>query len=275
MKNKLMIFEGNNVEVFDYNGRVLFNPKHVGSCLDISDKTVGNHVAEMNENKRIKITNSVSPLKGIRKLNNAGEVFITESGVYDLIFKSRKSTAIDFKDWVTDTVLPTIRKTGGFVSDDREEEFIDKYFPSFSDDVKKGMVLDLHSQNKKYKDEIKLMTPKVEYHDNILNSDSLITTTDVAKDVGMSASKLNKILHEHKVIYPKLKSKWNKKKEIFENKPTHYIPYSAYEFLITDGYADYHITSYDKGDGKGSKQTLKWKEKGRKWIIEFIESIGE
>ena len=39
-------------------------------------------------------------------------MFITESGVYDLIFKSRKKEAIAFKDWVTDEVLPQIRQTG-------------------------------------------------------------------------------------------------------------------------------------------------------------------
>ena len=47
-------------------------------------------------------------------MNNAGEKFLTESGVYKLVFKSRKPEAEKFSDWVTDEVLPQIRKTGSY-----------------------------------------------------------------------------------------------------------------------------------------------------------------
>ena len=40
------------------------------------------------------------------------KIFLTESGVYKLIFKSRKEEAERFQDWVTDEVLPSIRQTG-------------------------------------------------------------------------------------------------------------------------------------------------------------------
>ena len=53
----------------------------------------------------------------IRKLNNAGENFLTESGVYKLIFKSRKEEAERFQDWVTDEVLPSIRQTGSYTKE--------------------------------------------------------------------------------------------------------------------------------------------------------------
>lgn len=69
----------------------------------------------MNSIKKVKLTNSNVGLTNFRKLHNTGEVFITESGVYDLIFKSRKKEAIAFKDWVTDEVLPQIRQTGGYI----------------------------------------------------------------------------------------------------------------------------------------------------------------
>ncbi|HBF2991242.1 TPA: hypothetical protein KOV54_003729, partial [Clostridioides difficile] len=50
----------------------------------------------------------------IRKLHNTGENFLTESGVYKLIFKSKKEEAEKFQDWVTDEVLPAIRQTGQY-----------------------------------------------------------------------------------------------------------------------------------------------------------------
>ena len=41
-------------------------------------------------------------------------IYITEPGLYSLIFKSQKDEAEDFKDWVFDDVLPKIRKTGQY-----------------------------------------------------------------------------------------------------------------------------------------------------------------
>ena len=117
--NELMMFEGNNVEVFNWNDKVLFNPKDVGKCLDMSYSTVKDHVRNFNKNQVIKVTNKdilEDGLTNFRKLNNRGENFLTESGVYKLAFKSRKAEAEKFADWVADEVLPSIRKTGNYIS---------------------------------------------------------------------------------------------------------------------------------------------------------------
>ena len=55
--------------------------------------------------------------------------------------------------------------------------------------------------------ENKQMKPKVEYVDNVLVSETLLTTTQIAKDFGLSAMKLNKILHEQGVQY-KQSNQW-------------------------------------------------------------------
>ncbi len=112
--NDLMLFEGNEVEVFEYKGKILFNPKHVAECLDIKD--VKSSIRNFSNTQKIKITNKDLEVHSmrIRKLNNAGETFLTEAGVYKLIFKSRKESAERFQDWVTDEVLPTLRKTGTY-----------------------------------------------------------------------------------------------------------------------------------------------------------------
>ena len=114
MKNNLMIFEGNDVEVFELNGQVLFNPKHVAEILDI--KNVNDNLRKMNKHQVVKLKNSDIGNTDFRKLNNAGENFLTESGVYKLVFKSRKPEAEKFSDWVTDEVLPTIRKHGSYMT---------------------------------------------------------------------------------------------------------------------------------------------------------------
>ena len=54
---------------------------------------------------------------------------VNESGLYNLIFKSKKQSAVRFRKWVTKTVLPTIRKTGSFDGIDRRKlpNFIKRY----------------------------------------------------------------------------------------------------------------------------------------------------
>lgn len=121
--NNLMKFEGNEVEVFEHKGDILFNPKDVAKCLDIAD--VNSTMRNFNKSQVKKLTNSDMQNTHIqnsnmhsmhfRKLHNTGENFLTESGVYKLIFKSRKEEAEKFQDWVTDEVLPSIRQTGGYI----------------------------------------------------------------------------------------------------------------------------------------------------------------
>lgn len=68
--------------------------------------------------------------------------FVTEEGIYELLMLSRKPIAKQWKKEVK-KILKNIRLNGGHVQVDREEEFIHSHFPSFSEEVKKAMVLDL------------------------------------------------------------------------------------------------------------------------------------
>jgi prophage antirepressor-like protein len=121
MENNLMVFEEQQVEVFELNGIVYFNPYHVGNCLGLTESSIRMAICKMNKNQVSKLKNSDVKDIDIRKLNNAGENFLTESGVYKLAFKSHKPNAEKFSDWVTDEVLPSIRKTG-FYSTEKAEQ---------------------------------------------------------------------------------------------------------------------------------------------------------
>lgn len=117
--NELMIFEGHEVEVFEFKGKILFNPRHVAEILEISD--INSSTRYFNSNQIIKLKNSDVHNLHIRKLNNAGENFLTESGVYKLVFKSHKPNAEEFTDWIADEVLPSIRKTGSYSINGKNE----------------------------------------------------------------------------------------------------------------------------------------------------------
>lgn len=127
MNELLFNFEGHEVEVINFNGQALFNPYDVGECLDISERTVRKHASEMNQNQVIKLTNKMISdfnLTGIRNLNNAGENFLTESGVYQFVMLSRKPSAQRFRDWITDVVLPRIRQYGVYIPGNTPEQVV-------------------------------------------------------------------------------------------------------------------------------------------------------
>lgn len=108
----LQIFKGHKVEILNFNGQILFNPYDIAEILDI--KNIRDNLKNMNSNQLIKLTNSKVGNSDIRKLHTTGENFLTESGVYKLIFKSNKPKAEEFANWVTDEVLPSIRQTGSY-----------------------------------------------------------------------------------------------------------------------------------------------------------------
>ena len=169
----LMIFEGNQVEVFEYNGEVLFNPKDVAKCLDI--KNVNDNISRMNKNQVRKLTNKDISKVGysdFRKLHNTGENFLTEAGVYKLIFKSHKEAAERFQDWVTDEVLPSIRKTGGYLGNTKElseEEIMAKAF----------MIAQKTIENQKK--QLEEQKPKVIFADAVASSKGTILIRELAK----------------------------------------------------------------------------------------------
>ena len=75
---------------------------------------------------------------------------VNEYGLYSLILASRKPEAKKFKRWVTHDVLPTIRKTGGYVNN--VDLFVDTYLGELSDDQKiivKSCMQSIEEQKKK------------------------------------------------------------------------------------------------------------------------------
>lgn len=176
--NSLMIFEGKEVEVFEFNGQVLFNPYHVGECLDLTASAVKNHMASMNNGQAVLLKNSAVLNKDFRKVNNAGEKFLTESGVYKLIFKSRKEEAERFQDWVTDEVLPTIRKHGAYLTEDTLAKAIEN--PDFTI----GLLTNLKAEREKRKlleAQIEADKPKVIFAEAVDAAQTSILVGDLAK----------------------------------------------------------------------------------------------
>lgn len=144
-----------------------------------------------------KVVNNVYTLGG-----NQETWFLNEDGLYEVLMQSRKPIAKQFKKEVK-KILKQIRLTGGAVIEDREEEFINNYFTSFSDDVKKAMVLDLRNQMKKYKVELEEKTKIIK---QIEISENSMLVRDVAKiasknGIKIGEKKLYNILREWGLIF--------------------------------------------------------------------------
>lgn len=200
MENNLMKFEGNDVEVFEFNGQVLFNPKHVAKILDI--KNVNDNLRKMNKNQVIKLKNSDVGKADIRKINNAGENFLTESGVYKLVFKSKKPEAERFSDWIADEVLPSIRKHGAYMTEDVLEKAL--MSPDFLIKLATQLKQEKEAREKAEKI-IEEQKPLVDFANKISDTTSLININQMAKllqdeDISIGRNRLFDILRKNKIL---------------------------------------------------------------------------
>lgn len=115
----------------------------------------------------------------------------------------------------------------------------------------------LQEENKLQQQIIHEYEPKVSYYDSILQSNDAINITVIAKDYGISAKKLNEILHELKIQY-KQSTTW-----------LLYQDHSIY------GYTKTTTTKYDKPNGEvGTNVHTKWTQKGRLFLYEQLKAYG-
>ena len=145
--NNLMVFEerevlGKDFKIYGTKESPYFLAKDVKEWIEHSD--VSMMLKKIDEEEKLVQTLFVSG-------QNREMWFLTEDGLYEVLMQSRKPIAKEFKKEVK-KILKQIRTTGGAVRN--EEEFIKNYFPSFSDEVKQAMVIDLKKQNEKIQKEL-------------------------------------------------------------------------------------------------------------------------
>jgi len=124
--NKLQIFKNEQfgeIRTIIKDGQPWFVAKDLCEVLELTNTTVS--IARLDSDEVTKFN-----LGGL-----SGEInIVNESGLYSLVMGSRKPEAKQFKKWVTGEVLPAIRKTGGYVSN--EDLFINTYLPYVDDNTK-------------------------------------------------------------------------------------------------------------------------------------------
>lgn len=109
---------------------------------------------------------------------NRKMTIINESGFYSLVLSSKMPKAKEFRRWVTSHVLPTIRKTGGYVGN--ADMFVDNYL-SFADEPIKNLFKLQFRYIGQLQERIEHDKSLVEFAEQVSNTDNLIDMNEMAK----------------------------------------------------------------------------------------------
>ena len=218
------------------NGETFFVGKDVAKALGYTNppKALRDHVDEEDKlGERVVLSGQYREA-----------IFINESGLYSLVLSSKLPQAKEFKRWVTSEVLPQIRQTGGYIptKDASGRQLSDMEIMALALQIQQNTIEAQHRQ-------IEDMAPKAEYCDEVLESVSCFTTTQVAKELNMTVHELTHLLIERNVMYKQSGQ------------------YMLYKDYAHKGYAKNRTHSYY--DGEGCMHTsvyLVWTEEGRKFI---------
>lgn len=137
-----------------------------------------------------------------RVLTNGGPqlmTFIPESDLYRLTFKSKLPAAEKFTDWVTEQVLPSIRKNGGYIAG--QEEMTPSEIMAKAVLLAQKTIADRDARIAALTEENAVLVPKGEYFDELVDVNSLMNFTDTAKALGVKRKKMLDTLTDEKYLY--------------------------------------------------------------------------
>ena len=224
------------------DGEPWFISRDVAIALGYSNpnKAVKDHVDEEDKG----ITNRYT-LGGNQNLG-----IINESGLYSLILSSKLPNAKVFKRWVTSEVLPSIRKTGSYATPEA-------IYKTLIEPKNLIIVLETlaeeQAKNKKLTAENAVLSVKAKYYDAILASSESLPITQIAKDYGMSAVTLNRLLSEMEIQFKRCGT-----------------------WILYQDYADkgYTQTKTFIINEKQTKSYTTWTQKGRLFLYNLLKAHG-
>lgn len=250
---------GHKFTVYGTAENPLFLAKEVAECIEYDQSSVNKLVNLVDDDEKVR--NNL-PTPG----GNQQVWFLTEDGLYEVLMQSRKPIAKEFKKGVKE-ILKSIRKTGGYIATTEEEspeEIMAKALLVAQATIKRKeeRMKQLEAETEQQREtielqdtEIKKAAPKVNYYDNHLQSVNTQTTTQVAKQIGMEAPKLNKKLKELGILY-KQSCQW-----------LLHSPYSSWGMHST------RTQTFTRSDGStGTSVYTVWATKGVRFIIALYEN---
>lgn len=205
---------------------------------------------------------------GTNAIQTIAMYFVTEPDLYRCIFQSRKPTARKFQDWVFNEVLPSLRTTGAYVvakEEDSEEDIIARGLIAAKAALarREERIKELECENSQSKQVIEIQSeriakdaPKVEYYDQTLAAENMLTTRQIANELGITANELHNKLQQLKIIF-RQSNQW------LINKP-----YSTWKLHGTRTYTYYDTHK----DVTYAKPYLVWSQRGRRFILALYKN---
>lgn len=189
-------------------------------------------------------------------------IFISEQNLYKVIMRSDKPQAEPFQDWVCGEVLPTIRKTGGYIAANAQmtdEEIMATALRIGEATIRKRdeRIKQLEAEAKQKDILINDMRKGNDYLNTILQSNGTVTTTQIAQDYGMSAVALNRKLAEMRVQH-KVNGQW--------------ILYATHQ---AKGYVHSRTLNLTHRDGRPyTCMMTEWTQRGRLFLYDALKEVG-
>ena len=131
--------------------------------------------------------------------------FIPESDLYRLVFSSKLPNAERFTDWVTEEVLPSIRRNGGYIAG--QEQMSPEELMARALDVAHNIIRRLESENSRLTVKNAIMAPKADYFDQLVDRNLLTNFRETAKELGIAPRTFVQFLLDKKYIYRDQKGK--------------------------------------------------------------------
>lgn len=246
-------YESSEIRTIEKDGEPWFVGKDVATILEYSNprKALADHVDAED--------------KGVTKCDTLGGVqdltIINESGLYSLVLSSKLPNAKKFKRWVTNEVLPSIRKHGAYMTEQTLERALTS--PDFL--IELATQLKAEQEQRKQlettvavqEQQIAELQPKASYYDVVLNCKDLLSITSIAKDYGKSGVWLNRYLHQNGVQY-KQGNNW-----------------LLYQKYAEKGYTSTKTQTFPGADGQQhTKVHTYWTQKGRLFIYDLLKANG-
>lgn len=197
--NKLMQFEDTNVNmVQDENGNLFFELYSTGMALGYVK-----YAKDKAYPKKDRIDIIVKNAE-ITSVVQSGQLFLTESQLYDFMLEAHTNKCKKFKKWLTNIVLPTIHKTGGYVSND--ELFINTYLSYADENTKNLFRLQLNTITQ-LNHKIEQDKPLVDFAEQVSSTTDLIDIGALSKllrkqGLNIGRNKLFEWLRDNKFLRP-------------------------------------------------------------------------
>ena len=205
--NNLTIFESpefGSIRTVAEDGKVLFCAKDVAAALGYKNTrdAINRHCKGVVKRDGVSRTTNQH---GVTTEQTVEMAFIPEGDVYRLAAKSELPGAERFESWIFDEVIPSIRRTGGYIAGQKElspAELMAKALKVANDVLaaREARISELTVQNT-------IMQPKADYFDELVDRNLLTSFRDTAKQLGVSQNAFIGFLKKHKYIYRDQKGK--------------------------------------------------------------------